>query len=60
MLGIDQNNLITHLIEAYNDEHGHEKPPNFLRNKDKRAKRRVGGGGEFWLNLEPCQGHYNR
>jgi hypothetical protein len=29
MLGTDENNIITHLVEAYNDEHGHEKPPNF-------------------------------
>jgi hypothetical protein len=45
MLGTYENNLIIHLIEAYNDEHGHEKPPNFLRNKDRKAKRRGVGRG---------------
>lgn len=57
MLGTDENNLITHLVEAYNDEHGHEKPPNFWETKI-RGQRGEGGEGGFWLNLEPCQGHY--
>jgi hypothetical protein len=44
MLGTNENNLITHLVEAYNDEHGHEKPPNFWETKI-RGQRGEGGGG---------------
>ncbi len=57
MLGTDENNLITHLFEAYNDEHGHEKPPNFWETKIRGQRGEVGKGG-FGLNSEPCQGHY--
>jgi len=33
MLGTNENNLITYLFEDYNDEHGHEKPPNFEKQR---------------------------
>jgi hypothetical protein len=45
MLGSNENNLITHLFEAYNDEHGHENPPKF--GETKLRGQRGEGEGDF-------------